>query len=446
MRDQRTAGHHRRGRVSGAPQVTAAGGPQPHPLLGAVFGALEDRAVRWCVLRGAGELADPGGGDVDLMVHPADLPAFRAATALLGFAPVPSWGYGSHTFHLAYDAPTDTWIKLDVVTELGFGPGFALVADGAAAKVLRRTRSVGAVRVPAIDDAFWCLLLHKLLDKGPAALIAPEVRAELQYLAASDCVESPLAWAVDGIATPDVAAERIVSLVRSGEWEALDRLGPVLARTWARADHWPTLRRKALHRFWCRMGKLLRRVRRQGITVALLGPDGAGKSSAAAAVRDTFFFPAEILYMGPGQPRRGRAVPPGLGLLLRIAGLLRRWARARGLQARGRLVLFDRYSFDALLPPRRRLSRVKRWRRTLLGRACPPPSLTVILDAPGELLYARKGEQSPAVLEEERRGYLALAQRLPCAAVVDATLAPEEVRRAVMVAIWDRWRRRWTPH
>jgi thymidylate kinase len=109
-------------------------------------------------------------------------------------------------------------------------------------------------------------------------------------------------------------------------------------------------------------------------------------------------------------------------------------------------VLFDRYSFDALLPPRRPLSRARRMRRRLLGRACPPPSLTVILDAPGELLYARKGEQSPAVLEAERRAYLTLAARLRRVAVVDATQAPDAVRRAVTVAIWERWRRRWTPH
>ena len=425
--------------------MTAADGPQPHPLLGAVFGALEERRVRWCVLRGADELAFDGAhppGDVDLMVHPADLAAFRAATTRLGFAEMPSWGYGSHTFHLAYDAASDTWIKLDVVTEFGFGAGFALLADVAPA-VLARCRNVGGVRMPALEDAFWCLLLHKLLDKGR---IPDDVHGELQYLAASACLDSPLAWAVDGVATPDIAAERIVALVRRGEWEALDALGPSLALAWERCDRARTLRRKISQRFWRQMGKLLRRVRRQGLTVALLGPDGAGKSSAAAAVRDAFYFPGDIVYMGPAQPRGGGALPPGLSFLARVAAQLRRWARARGLQSRGRLVLFDRYAFDALLPPRRPLSRLSRWRRTLLARSCPPPALTVILDAPGELLYARKGEQTPDILEAERRAYLALAARLRCAAIVDASQPPDAVRRAVTAAIWDRWRRRWTPH
>jgi thymidylate kinase len=428
--------------MSGAHQVTAADGPQPHPLLGAVFGALVDRGVRWCVLRGADELGSPSDGDVDLLVHPADLAAFKAATAQLGFAEIPSWGYGSHTFHLAYDVAGDTWIKLDVVTELAFGRRFELLARGAAASVLARCRTAGDVRVPALEDAFWCLLLHKLLDKGSVPV---EVRSELQYLAAAGCLDSPLAWVVDGVGTADVGAERMVALVRAGLWEKLDELGPALADAWEQGDRIATLRRRLCQRFWRRMAKLLRRVRRQGLTVALLGPDGAGKSSAAAAVRDGFFFAGEIVYMGPGQPRHGRALPAGLGFAARVAAQLRRWARARALQSRGRLVLFDRYSFDALLPARRRLSRLSRWRRALLGRACPPPSLTVILDAPGELLYARKGEQSAAILEAERQAYLALASRLRCATVVDATQPPDAVRRAVTAAIWERWRRRWTP-
>jgi thymidylate kinase len=129
--------------------------------------------------------------------------------------------------------------------------------------------------------------------------------------------------------------------------------------------------------------------------------------------------------------------------VLRVAGQQRRWLRARGRTTRGQLVLFDRYSFDAMLPPRRRVSRVGRLRRWLLARSVPRPHLTIILDAPGDLLYARKGEQTPAILETERRSYLTLTDRVPAAAVIDARQSPDEVRKAITIAIWSRWATRW---
>ncbi len=100
-------------------------------------------------------------------------------------------------------------------------------------------------------------------------------------------------------------------------------------------------------------------------------------------------------------------------------------------------MLFDRYTYDALLPPGKPLGRLRRWRRGLLAAACPAPNLVVILDAPGKVLFARTGEHSAAVLEQQRRGYLALQTRIPRTLVIDATETLQTVRRKVTAAIWD---------
>jgi hypothetical protein len=79
----------------------------------------------------------------------------------------------------------------------------------------------------------------------------------------------------------------------------------------------------------------------------------------------------------------------------------------------------------------------------VLGRACPPPGLTVVLDAPGALLHARKGEHDPDALEAERRGFLALACGRRHAVVLDAAQDADAVRRDLTAAIWTAYRRRW---
>src|SRR5215210_4713129 len=96
-----------------------------HPTAAAVFEALEQAGVRWCLLRGEGRLEAPPH-DVDLLVAPADLARMANAVRPLGFIPVPTWGRGSHRFFVAYLPSFDDWFVLDVVTELAYGPGYAM--------------------------------------------------------------------------------------------------------------------------------------------------------------------------------------------------------------------------------------------------------------------------------------------------------------------------------
>jgi thymidylate kinase len=404
---------------------------RPHALLAALFAALDRAGIRWCVLRRAGELDAPLG-DVDILVGRDDFAQLRRVAHGLGFARMPAWGYGSHAFLLAYDAPGDRWIKLDVVTELAFGARFSL-PTGAEAECLARRERAGATALLADEDAFWCLLLHRLLDKGT---LSGEDAAELQRLATTRCADSPLAGVV-GAVTP---AEPIIEAVRSGEWSALTGLPATLAAGWTRQRRAEVWRRRAWGEVSWRAGRLLRG--RRGLTVAVLGPDGAGKTTAADGIARSFCLPALVIHMGPGQGPPVR-LPPGLGLAARMTAQLTRWVRARVHRSRGRLVLFDRYAYDALLPARRPVGRFGRLRRWILGHGCPPPDLAVVLDAPGELLYARKGEHGAAALETERRAYLALAQRLDCSSVVDATRDAAQVHRDVTLAIWQACRHRW---
>jgi thymidylate kinase len=420
------------------PAPSTTNGLDPHPLLATFFHALDDDEASWCVLRGTADLQMPAG-DVDLLVAPADAPKVAAAADRVGFARLPARRRGSHVFYVAYDTADDLWLKLDVVSELAFGPGFEL-PSAAAQECLRRRRRVGDVATLAAADAFWSLLLHRMLDRGEIGAAA----AELRELAADrGCADSPLAREVDALGAPACGAAALLDAARRGDWERLDALAPDLAAAWARARPAAVRRRRALARARRLAGPRVRWHR--GLTVALLGPDGAGKSTAASALAGSFPIPVRTVYLSPARPQPRKA-PPGVGLLLRLADLLGRWARGFGHRARGRLVVFDRYPYDALLPPRRPLGRLGRLRRAVLGRACPPPALTVVLDAPGALLHARKGEHDPEALEAERRGFLALARGRRHAVVLDAAQDADAVRRDLTAAIWAAYRLRWASH
>lgn len=415
-----------------------------HPKLAALFGALDEAGARWCVLRGESDLLHPAG-DVDLLIAPEDARHLRDSASRLGFALLPAWGYASHAFFLAYDASRDLWIKLDAVTELAYGPGFTL-ATGAESECLARRRRVAGVPVLDESDAFWTLLLHRLLDKsGPPPARDAERLAELASRGPTD---GPLERLVASFCPEGWDTARITGAVERGDWSALAELAAPLRASWRKARQADFRRREVAGRLWHWSGKWLRLSRRAGVSVALLGPDGAGKSTLAAELESRFYLPVRSVYMGLYQnpaPRRSRRLRPVPRSAKRVATQWGRWLEGAYHRRRGRLVVFDRYTYEALVPNRFHHGRRGRTRRWVLGHSCPPPDLAVLLDAPSDVLYSRKGEHDLMLLERQREAYRALLRRLPRSVVVDASDDLERVRPEVTAAIWREYVRRWSP-
>ena len=415
-----------------------------HLKLAALFAALDEAGARWCLLRGEAELLRPAG-DVDLLIAAADARHLRDAARRLGFARLPAWGYGTHAFFLAYDAAEDLWLKLDVVTELAYGPGFTLATE-AESECLARRRRVAGVWVLDESDAFWSLLLHRLLDKsGPPPAPDAERLAELASRGPDD---GPLARLVASLSPAGWDVGRITGAVERGDWASLAELAGALGASWRRARRADVRRREVAGTLWHWSGKWLRPARRAGVSVALLGPDGAGKSTLAADLERSFLLPVRSVYMGlylNPAPRKARRLRPMPRTATRVATQWGRWLEGAYHRRRGRLVVFDRYTYDALVPNRFRHGRRGRARRWVLARSCPPPDLAVLLDAPGHVLYARKGEHDLDLLEQQREAYRALLRRLPRSVVVDASADPERVRPEVTAAVWREYVRRWSP-
>jgi thymidylate kinase len=177
----------------------------------------------------------------------------------------------------------------------------------------------------------------------------------------------------------------------------------------------PRARRRSGRR-WARVARHVPRSRRRvGPVVALLGPDGAGKGTVIEALRAEIPLGVTVVYLGARQrspSRTSAAARPQAGELRESVFVLRKharmsWALWRGYVAawRGHVVLCDRHPLEALAIRPDRPPLAQRLERVLAERLVPRPDAIVLLDAPVDVLRARKQEQPPELLQLWRDRY-----------------------------------------
>jgi thymidylate kinase len=190
-----------------------------------------------------------------------------------------------------------------------------------------------------------------------------------------------------------------------------------------------------------------RRVRQilspDGVTVVFLGPDGAGKSSTIAAL-ETLLEPAfarcEVRGFAPalghllGRKAKSTAEPHGLPARSPATSLARAiywlafnlWSHAslRLARAKSSLVLFDRHFSDILVDPRRYRYGGPRWALQLNAWLTPRPNLVLMLNAPAEVLQARKQEVPFDETSRQLTLYRNFVRPMTNGHLVDATRSP----------------------
>lgn len=405
----------------------------------ALFATLEEKQISYCLLRD-GEQFDKlaNSTEVDLLVAEEQLDQLQDVLASLDFVRLPNWGHAPHHFFLTYNEDADRWLKLDVVTNISYGKPVRALHTALAAGCLERRRCCGPTYIPAAEDELVTLLLHCVLDKGR---FDPARRRRLQTLSRENVDREYLSSLLASYWLPSMSWTQLGGLIDRGEWATLLAQEKDLVAQLTGRDRLGTVGRRLRDRVLRKLNRWAGFWQLRVPMVALLAPDGAGKTTLASGIKETSYFPVRSIYMGLYQNEKSKSKRfqiPGLGLMGRILTQWRRYLRGRYHQGRARLVIFDRYTYDALLSPRRPLDVLRRFRRWLLANACPAPDLVIMLDAPGRLLYARKGEHTAAILEEQRQEYLQLRSQLPQIMVVDASQNSDCVRREVMSLIWRR--------
>jgi thymidylate kinase len=169
-----------------------------------------------------------------------------------------------------------------------------------------------------------------------------------------------------------------------------------------------------------------------------------GKSTAARALQGSLPFEVRTIYMGMWKfaPDRSR-IAHAAEIAIRPARIWFRYLVAQYHQLRGRVVVFDRYVYDALLPPEPPLLRAKRVYFLFLAHALPRPGAAVFLDVSGDVAFGRKHEASPDVLESERKLYGELTRRSFAVERIDASADAQTVRAEITTVLWRELARRW---
>jgi thymidylate kinase len=181
------------------------------------------------------------------------------------------------------------------------------------------------------------------------------------------------------------------------------------------------------------------------VTVAVVGPDGAGKTTLVEGLRRTLPFGTRIIYMGLTgglMPKADALRVPGMVLGARLVIIWGRYGRGAYHRARGRVVLFDRYPLDGAVPPGFDPTPLVRLSRQVQRAACPLPDLVLFLDAPGQTMHGRKGEYTPERLETWRAAYKALRATVPMLEVIDAQQPVDRVLTEAQGYVWRRSRDR----
>ena len=402
--------------------MTAAiehGSMAPRPaVLDDLFGSLDRDGIRWSLLRPRATLTSPEG-DVDVLVQPESLGRVRELLARHGFVEMPVPGPDVHA--VVYDAAAGHFAWLHVQSALRLA-GAVLPAEAVLAEA-----DADRIPQPSDDWLLWILLLRALVDKGA---LPERHRAHVRTLAqrwqrGPEQLES-LARR-HGLDPPPV-----VAAAAAGDWELL-----LSHSVWIppARERWPARVVRAPRR-------LGRQRRRHGLSVAVIGPDGAGKSTLVEALTRTLPLPTRVQYMGLTGGRLEQADSlrvPGLVLAARLLVLWARYARGAMHRARGEIVLFERYTLDGAVPSGVRLDLGGRISRRVQRWACPMPDLVVLLDASGLTMHARKGEYDAAVLEDWRAAYARLRRSVPALEVIDAEQPADAVRRAAEELVWRRY-------
>jgi len=435
--------------------------PTVHPsacradFLNRLFAELDARGIKYCVLHSFENLPEHLPSDLDMAISSGEfqrLPDVLAALEAYGYRAVQCLNYAVRGYYLVFSWTSGTTvctIAIDFISEHREGNLILTSGD----ELVRERRRFRDFWIPSAAAEFRYLLSKKVLkgvlNTQPARRLT-ELAAEL------------------GPEEARTVCARLFGKrwgARAAEASATGTLGQILGelkrRLWMRV-----LTREPWMPFWYRITDLPRlagRMRRPtGFLVAVLGPDGVGKSTLIAKLgeqldgafrsREVFHWRPKLLFPDKSGPvlnphaRANFSVPRSLA---HLAGHFADYQigfalRIRPLLARTGLVIFDRYFYDLAADPKRYRYGGPPGIPKMLFHAVPRPDVVLVLDAPENVLLGRKNETTAEEIRLVRERYWSLAEQDLPVRRLDASREPDAVALEACCVVLDALRSRFT--
>lgn len=408
-----------------------------------LFLFLEDSGVEYCLLGDSGAHPGDGGGDVDIVVSNDTLVGLKELIAqyceVAELQLVQCIQHEAKAWYFVLAKMTlqsrPRFLKLDFCSDYQRNARTLIASERLLTK---RYRNEWGVFVPKASEAFNYYLI-KRVSKRSIDNVHGEYLHSLWLQDPAGCERCTFdIWAGAG-------AELVKRAAETNDWKGvvsdLEILASVLSRKF------PLTINAVLQE----SRRVFQRVREPtGISIAFIGPDGAGKSTILAAVGESLlpaFRRRDIHYVTAGPLGRQdkkpmetsphRLPPRGwLGSIAKLGYLLTNvWMGHAMHVLPGRigstLVLFDRYFYDIEVDPLRHRYGGPQWLVRAVRRFVPSPDLLFLLDAPVAVVQARKQEVAVSETLRQRSRYLDVVESIRSAIVIEASQPADEVLAAI---------------
>jgi thymidylate kinase len=386
-----------------------------------LFGDFDRAGLRWALLRPWQGLCS-SEGDIDVLMSEEALDESRRILLRAGYLQMRADGEEVHAATFDPISGRFLWVHVQPTLKVG---GVSVGAGKLLDNVLRQS-----FPELASEWLMWTLLVRAMEKQQ-----LPERYRDPLKQFASDWSGGP-AELEELVRSRGIDTDALAAAAAAGDWEY------IIAQDWPREKangDVPRLVTQA-RRVW-RLIRALLAPQRCGLCVAIIGPDGAGKSTLVRGLERTLPLRTRRIYMGltGGKMHRAQSLRvPGVVFAAQAAVLWTRYVQAVLYRAAGQIVLFDRYVLDGAVAAGKPLSPLPRVSRRVLRWIVPTPNLVLLLDASGRTMYARKGEYAAETLESWRTQYRRLATAIPSLVVVDAEQSAAGVLRTAQTLIWEK--------
>jgi hypothetical protein len=412
-------------------------GVTPVTLLARVFEQLTRRQVPVCISHAHADLATVVTSDVDCVI-PATYSRAELLTVLSTVrvedkpVRVVQW-FDDRAQYIAVAGGTDrspVMVQLHVSPDFEVGGRVYYTAD----ELIESRRAAGVFYVTPPEIEFACVLLNRL-TKGALEDRHTERLSSLYQEAPEACERQLLRF------WPQASCELIASDALAGNWTTVRQQTSRLLQEAQSAKSGQSTKDAA------KTGRKIARWLRPkaGFHVVFLGPDGVGKSTVIEQVRDAIspaflhtsyhtFAPSLIPHRYQPEKPTPHALPPRSFAASLVKAAWWSVCYTAGYMAtihpervRGGFAMNHRYLLDAIVDPKRYRYSGPVWLLKAIWGIAPKPDLLFLLDAPPEVIQARKKEVPFEETARQQKGYRALVEGLPYGRIINAARPLDKV-------------------